>query len=173
MSATGVMNIRIDPQLKTEFETFCNEVGVTMSTAINMLIKQTVKDQRITVGRRKISATEKLKNKTMTEIEKLKDALVKELAPEQIWLFGSFAKGTPREDSDIDLYIVMNNNVSNDELFDIMGEAHGVCRHAKATKRPLDILAGTLKMFEDGKNDTGFVEREIHRTGVKIYDRKL
>lgn len=172
MQATANINVRIEPQLKTQFENFCDDIGVTMSTAINMLIKQTVKEQKITVGRKSMAKAEKLKTKTMSEIEKLKNALVKELAPEQIWLFGSFAKGTQREDSDIDLYIVMNNNVSNSELFEIMGEAQGICHDTKATKRPLDILAGTQKIFEEGK-DKSFIEHEVHKTGVKLYDRRL
>ncbi len=45
----------------------------------------------------------------MIEIEKIKRDIIKALAPlepKEIILFGSYAYGFPREDSDIDLYIV-------------------------------------------------------------------
>ena len=45
----------------------------------------------------------------MVDIEKLKDEIVerlKPLDPDKVILFGSYAYGTPTEDSDIDLYVV-------------------------------------------------------------------
>ena len=49
----------------------------------------------------------------MIDIEKLKPQIVKALMPlnpDKIILFGSYAYGIPNEDSDIDLYIVTNDN---------------------------------------------------------------
>ena len=48
----------------------------------------------------------------MIDIEKLKPLIVEKLQPlnpSKIILFGSFAYGTPNETSDIDLYIVTDN----------------------------------------------------------------
>ena len=42
-----------------------------------------------------------------TEIQAACDAIVREFAPEQIILFGSYAYGTPTEHSDVDLLVVM------------------------------------------------------------------
>jgi len=45
----------------------------------------------------------------MVDIEELKDEIVerlKPLDPDRVILFGSYAYGTPNEDSDIDLYVV-------------------------------------------------------------------
>ena len=39
--------IRIDTDVKKEFETFCDSIGMSMSTAINIFIKKSVGDQRI------------------------------------------------------------------------------------------------------------------------------
>ena len=36
--------------------------------------------------------------------------LVAEFKPEQIWLFGSYAWGTPNEDSDVDLMVIVPNS---------------------------------------------------------------
>ena len=42
-----------------------------------------------------------------TEIQAACDVIVREFAPEQVILFGSYAYGTPTEDSDVDLLVVM------------------------------------------------------------------
>ncbi|NOQ29649.1 MAG: nucleotidyltransferase domain-containing protein [Helicobacteraceae bacterium] len=49
----------------------------------------------------------------LVDIEKLKPQIVeklKPLNPDKIILFGSYAYGTPTDDSDIDLYVVTNDN---------------------------------------------------------------
>ena len=56
MSQTSI-NIRIDEDLKNKFNKFCEEVGMSMSTAFCMFAKDTVKNQSlpfsITTKRRK------------------------------------------------------------------------------------------------------------------------
>ena len=39
--------------------------------------------------------------------------IIREFAPQQVILFGSYAYGTPTEDSDVDLFVVMTGLVSN------------------------------------------------------------
>lgn len=39
--------IRMDEDLKKQFDYLCNELGLTMSTAINMFIKTVVREKRI------------------------------------------------------------------------------------------------------------------------------
>ena len=39
--------IRIDDKLKKDFEKFCDSVGMSMSTGINIFIKKSVGEQRI------------------------------------------------------------------------------------------------------------------------------
>jgi DNA-damage-inducible protein J len=46
MAQTNV-NIRMDTQLKDQFETFCNNVGLTMSTAFNVFARTSVNLQKI------------------------------------------------------------------------------------------------------------------------------
>jgi len=45
--ATTNVNIRMDAELKRQFESFCSEVGLNMSMAFNMFAKKTVRDKRI------------------------------------------------------------------------------------------------------------------------------
>lgn len=46
MAQTNV-NIRMDEELKKQFDDFCNNVGMTMTTAFCIFAKKTVKDQKI------------------------------------------------------------------------------------------------------------------------------
>ena len=41
------INIRMDSQLKDQFEAFCNNAGLTMSTAFNVFAKTSVRLQKI------------------------------------------------------------------------------------------------------------------------------
>lgn len=43
----AVINIRMDEGLKTSFGRFCDDVGMSMSTAICMFAKNTVKNQAL------------------------------------------------------------------------------------------------------------------------------
>ena len=45
---------------------------------------------------------------TREEIQATCDDIVREFAPLQVILFGSYAYGTPTEDSDVDLLVVMD-----------------------------------------------------------------
>ena len=38
------LNIRMDAELKKQFEAFCDEVGMSMTTAINVFVKRVVRD---------------------------------------------------------------------------------------------------------------------------------
>lgn len=41
------INVRIDENLKKQFETFCDEIGISMSAAMTLFIKKTVNENRI------------------------------------------------------------------------------------------------------------------------------
>lgn len=46
MASTNI-NIRIDAELKQQFEKLCSEMGITMTTAFTIFAKQTVRENRI------------------------------------------------------------------------------------------------------------------------------
>ena len=46
MAQTNI-NIRMDEQLKKEFDKFCDDIGMTMTTAICIFAKKVVKEQKI------------------------------------------------------------------------------------------------------------------------------
>lgn len=45
--AQTTINVRMDEDLKKQFEIFCNETGLNISTAINMFVKTVVRENQI------------------------------------------------------------------------------------------------------------------------------
>ena len=41
------LTIKLDNETKKEFNEFCEEIGINMTTAINMFIKKVIREQRI------------------------------------------------------------------------------------------------------------------------------
>ena len=100
-----------------------------------------------------------------TELDTLKEIILRTVPVEQIWLFGSYAYGTPHKDSDIDLYVVLKDDVQI-RLID----ASISIRIAIGRKKtmPVDIVTNTLgKYCERLKFPT--LERTISQKGIKIY----
>lgn len=44
---TASINIRMDADLKQQFESFCADMGMSISTAVNIFAKKTVREARI------------------------------------------------------------------------------------------------------------------------------
>ena len=103
--------------------------------------------------------------KVQEQIDLIKDIIVQTLPVEQIYLFGSYAYGTPHKDSDLDFYVVLNDNV---QLRDI--EAAITIRKAIALQKemPADILVGKQSKFAQRK-DEATIEKKIARDGVLLY----
>ena len=77
------------------------------------------------------------------EIIKIKDTIVNSVPVEKLYLFGSYANGTPNENSDYDFYMV----VPNDGIrpIDAIGNAYLAMRGMKV--KSVDILAGTVEIL--------------------------
>jgi predicted nucleotidyltransferase len=99
------------------------------------------------------------------ELDKLKELIVSAIPVEQIFLFGSYAYGKPRKDSDLDLYVVLKDNVQMRDL-----DAGLQIRMAIDRKKsmPVDIVAKKKKDFLDRLDDIT-LERKINRDGIRIY----
>lgn len=63
------LNTRVNADDKREFEKFCNSVGMTVSTAINLFIKTVLREQKLPFEIRTTSFDEEIYNK-LKEAEK-------------------------------------------------------------------------------------------------------
>ena len=104
---------------------------------------------------------------TNEEILKIKDTIVSAVDVEKLYLFGSYAYGTPNKDSDYDFYMVIPNN-SGIRPIDATIEAQMSLRSIKG--KAIDILAGTVEIF-NRRSQGVTLERKIAREGVLLYER--
>jgi predicted nucleotidyltransferase len=114
------------------------------------------------------------------EIITIKDLIVANSDCEQVYLFGSYAYGTPRGDadplgpSDYDFYVVLNDHAKNPML--VMQDlnlrwAHlnlDVSWHKKIM--PVDFLAHYRSTFEERRKFLT-IEHTIAEKGVLLYDK--
>ena len=98
------------------------------------------------------------------EINALRDCFVDALNPISVYLFGSYAYGTPTPDSDLDFYIVVDD--SHVDTLEAMTRAYSACSEIK--KHPVDILVGTRSRFE-ARRQRPTLENEVYHRGVLLY----
>lgn len=100
------------------------------------------------------------------EIIKIKDTIVRTVPAEKIYLFGSYAYGTPDEHSDYDFYVVIPDGSMRP-----LETTQSIYRSMRRmSKKPVDVLVGTVETFERRSKQIT-LERTIAREGVVLYDR--
>ena len=100
-----------------------------------------------------------------TELAALKEIIINTVPVEQIYLFGSYANGIPHKDSDLDLYVVLNDNVQM-RLIDAVTKIRLAIDQKKTM--PVDILVNTFSRYRE-RAEGPTIERTIDREGIKIY----
>ena len=101
-------------------------------------------------------------NELKSELKKLADK-IKEITPAtKIYLFGSYAYGTPNEASDIDLCILTDENKRKLEIL------REIRRNVGDINYPLDILVYKTDEFNERVNNKYIMESKIYKDGVEI-----
>ena len=106
-----------------------------------------------------------MEKRIQDELEILKDIIVDTVPVEQIFLFGSYANGTPHADSDLDIYVVMAENADIREI-DAMRLIHRAIRDKKTM--PVDVVVSKKNKFNQRKS-TPTIERQIVQAGMVLY----
>lgn len=106
-----------------------------------------------------------MEKRIQDELNILKDIILETVPVEQIFLFGSYAGGTPHVDSDLDLYVVMSDNVNIREI-DVMRLIRKAIRDRKTMS--VDVIVGKKDKFNQLKSIPG-IERQIMREGMVLY----
>ena len=91
--------------------------------------------------------------------------IVEELHPVQIWLFGSRAKGTARPDSDWDLFVVLPDTASEDDL-------DGVKRWPRLRDifaKRVELITTTKAEFDRWKLSLGTLDQIVNDEGFVVY----
>ena len=99
-------------------------------------------------------------------VQEMADRLVSEFDPEQVILFGSYAWGTPSEDSDIDLFVIISE--SNERPLQRALRASECLAGMRVAK---DILVRTRAEAEKYRRVYASLESQIFEKGRVIYER--
>jgi predicted nucleotidyltransferase len=110
------------------------------------------------------------KNMRNAEIPRIRDIILETLGGdcEKIILFGSYAYGTPREESDIDIYVVLKDGAKNPILCmqDVSVALGGMKNY-----EPVDVLANYKSRFEYRSKGGPTLERTVDNKGIVLYAR--
>lgn len=92
--------------------------------------------------------------------------LVSAMRPEQIWLFGSRARGSARPTSDWDLLVVLPDDALEEEL-DLMRAWQTV----RDLRIPADVIPVRKSEFEQSRDRAGTLVRTVVGEGRCVYAR--
>lgn len=168
--AQSVLSVRMDEQTKGDFAAFCEQVGMSVSTAINVFVRQTLREGRIPFSvsvapaRAEGVATAPAAPGVLDRAaiaEAVSSAAEPFPAISKVVLFGSYARGEARPDSDIDLRIVRDSQTPL-SMMSIAAFSEGV---RAQTGKSVDVLS---RRSIDNPELAEAVERE----GVVVYERE-
>ncbi|GHV83995.1 hypothetical protein AGMMS50212_13350 [Spirochaetia bacterium] len=100
------------------------------------------------------------------ELDTLTKIIVATVPVEQIYLFGSYAYGTPHKGSDFDLYVVLKNEAPMRELEAM--DAIGLAIYEKQN-HAIDLLVHKKDKFLDRATGVTTIEKVVTTKGMKIY----
>lgn len=109
-------------------------------------------------------ATKALEYQAMRkEIARIAETIASHFAPEKIVLFGSYAYGTPGDDSDVDLLVVLPfRGKSVYKALDIM--------EAVKPSIPIDLIVRTPEQVQLRLKQKDFFLRRILKQGKVLYE---
>jgi predicted nucleotidyltransferase len=108
-----------------------------------------------------------LKNLDSNLLNEIVQRLVNALHPEKIYLFGSHAYGQPNDDSDVDLFIIVNDS----DLPPRMKAVEGY-RALRGILVPKDIKVVTQSTFEKRSHWLSSIERVVADKGKLLYESR-
>ena len=93
------------------------------------------------------------------------DKITSSVNPVKIFLFGSYAYGSPTSDSDLDLAVIVQEVQSKHK------ECVKLYKLLRDIGLPKDIIVSSQEEFEFYKNEPGSVFKTINEKGVVLYAR--
>ena len=107
-----------------------------------------------------------MKNLDETTLHAMTERLVAEFAPDQIFLFGSHAWGTPTESSDVDLYVIIPESDERP-----LQRARRAVACLGGMGIPKDVLVRTRAEADKYRHVYASLECQIFEKGRVLYER--
>jgi predicted nucleotidyltransferase len=99
-------------------------------------------------------------------IQKVVQQIVERLHPQRVILFGSYAYGQPRQESDVDLLVVVPNPPSHHAGWKIARQL------TPYSHSPLQIVYMSPEEFDETKDVVGGLAYPAHHWGRLLYEAK-
>lgn len=112
-----------------------------------------------------VPTIDKRKRIPQKAIDQVVERIVEKFKPQKIILFGSYARGNPRPESDVDLLVIMNNKrKKNDQSLEI--------RRHLGVMFGLDLLVYTSKRLKERVDMGDWFLRDVLREGKVLYESR-
>ncbi len=98
----------------------------------------------------------------LTDIQEFVADVAREFLPEKVILFGSYATGSAKAESDVDLLVVMREDVSGARV------AADIIRRLKPTL-PVELVVRSSRQIKERLALNDFFLREIMAKGKELY----
>jgi len=159
MKKDVLINLRVNKELKLNFQAIVEREGFTMSQVLEASMLDIVRRNLVP-----INLQSKIKRKpapivTIPFIKKCVDAALAKAGDERIQsvsLFGSYSRGTANASSDIDLFLDVEEGYSLFDLADLQEDLE----HALGKK--VDLVT---------RKDDEYFMKHIQREQIKLYER--
>jgi predicted nucleotidyltransferase len=102
-------------------------------------------------------------------LEDMVQAIVQEVGPRRIYLFGSYARGSPTANSDVDLLIVEDQKFGPDR--NRWSELTRIRKALKPFRIPKDILVYSQDEFETWETSINHIVAHAVREEKLLYER--
>ena len=99
------------------------------------------------------------------KIREIATEIATKFNPDKIILFGSYANGTQKEDSDLDLLIIQNSDLS------IQNRGYEIRMSLIGTMIPFDIVIYTESEFEQEKDKSSSFLNSVMKNSKLLYER--
>jgi predicted nucleotidyltransferase len=101
---------------------------------------------------------------TQEQINKVSMRIVRDFKPQKIILFGSYANGTPTEESDLDLLVIKDSD-SPSRL-----QNRKIRRILSDLRIPIDVIVKTPEEFQTYRDIIGTIIYPANKFGKVIYE---
>jgi len=99
-------------------------------------------------------------------IDQIVNIIVSTVAPDKIILFGSYARGDYKKNSDIDI-LILKKGLKNER--DITNRLY-IDLFNKKISTPVDLIAMDYDRYNKLNNDIGYIYKTIKQEGKVIYE---
>ena len=103
---------------------------------------------------------------TQEQIDEVRRRIAENFKPQKIILFGSYANGTPTEDSDLDLLIIKDSDLPT------RIQNRKVRKILTGLEIPVDVMVKTAEEFETYKDIIGTIIYPANKFGKVIYESR-